>query len=389
MSSVYINGYFKNDKIDTISKSFIFILMILGENRLGVFGKMKFVYSLTIFIYCVCLSAIYGYLLLKEKTILYFSNIVIMNVASFIINNILAFIFCKKYREFFDELNSFDKKVGLKFNVCSSMILNVIVCCFIIVIDCIVNLMLYMKSFTTEISMYMRVKNIVFVTELFSYGHMMMLLIQRLQYIKKTAISCLDRGIANSRRGNENQREYEDTTELDMRKLVLLYDCIIKAYDTLNAAIKYQFVLMLLESFFANISFWNLFAIDVISQKFKWTKRGAQTAIIFLTTLIPFFSPCYFASQIKDEVSIMRDNIRSNIHKLVEITSNFSFLFFFADKCKRKAITLLLSLTKIRTLSLSLFRMISVDILLPFKMLGYIATYLIVIMQFEKITGAN
>nr|WCC57884.1 gustatory receptor 19 [Papilio memnon] len=387
MSSVNINGYFKNNAIDAISKTLIFIQMILGVNRLRVFDKVKSVYSITMFIYCVSLSAIYIYLILKEKPVLYISHIVTVNVTSYIINNILAFIFCKKYREFFDELNSFDTKVGLKFNICTSMILNVVACCLIIAIDCIVSLLLYMKLYTTKIPIYINAKNIIFVSELFGYGHIMMLLRQRLQYIKKTAISCLDGYISNSRRGNENQREYENTTELDMRKLVLLYDCIIKAYDILNAAIKYQFVFMLLESFFVNIFFWNLLAIDVISQKFNWWKRGVQTIVIVVATLIPFFSPCYFANQIKDEVSIMRDNIRSNIHKLVEISSIFDF--FFTDKSKRKTVKILLSLTDIRTLSFSLFRMISVDILLPFKMLGYIATYLIVIMQFEKITGSN
>nr|WCC57945.1 gustatory receptor 19.2 [Papilio polytes] len=385
MSSVNINGYFKKDKIDTISKTFIFIQMMLGVNRLRVFDKVKFAYSVIVLIYCVCFSLIFAYLVLNNKSILYVSYIIIVNVIAYFLNSILAFILSKKYRQFFDELNAFDTKVGLQYSICVSIILNVVACCIIIAIYCLANLYLYFNSFATEKSLYMSFKHIVFVVELFSYGHMMLLLLQRLQYIKRTAISCLARSI--TRRGNANHREYEDTIEVEMRKLVLFYNDIIKAYDILNALIKYQFVVLLLDSFFGNIFFWNLFAIDFIAQKFNWWKRCIQTVIMFVTTLIPFFSPCYFGNQIKDEVSIIRDNIRSNIHKLGIFT--FSFLIFFTDKNKRNAVKLLLSLTNIRTLSCSLFRMISVDILLPFKMLGYIATYLIVIMQFEKITGAN
>nr|WCC57830.1 gustatory receptor 19 [Papilio machaon] len=361
--------------MDRIIKTVIFIEIIFGVNRLRVFDKVKFVYSVIVFIYCVCLASIFSYLVLEEQTTLFITYITIVNLTSYFINSILAFIFCNKYREFFEELNSFDTNVVFNARISSSTILNVVASCIIIAIYCTVMLVSYLMSFITEKSLYMSIKHIVFAVELFSYGHLMSLLLQRLQYIKKNAISCLDNG-SSTHRGNQNETEqYNDTTEEYMRRLVLFYHSIVKAYDILNAAIKYQFLVMILESFISNIFFWNLFAVDFASKKLDFWKRGSQSVIMFIATILPFFSPCYFANQIKDEVTIISDSIRSNLHKL--------------DKKNRNAAKLLLSLTTCRTLSLSLFRMISVDILLPFKILGYIASYLIVIMQFEKITGSN
>nr|WCC58004.1 gustatory receptor 19 [Papilio xuthus] len=370
--------------MDNITKIFIFIEIIFGVNRLRIFDKVKFVYSVIVFIYCICLSLTFGYLVSEKKSNLYISHLIIVNVASYFINSILAFIFCKKYREFFEELKSFDNKIAFESRISSSSILNAVACCIILAIFSMFNLSGYYMAYVTEKTLYMTIKHTVFSLELFTYGHLMSLLLQRLQYIKKTVIHCLDNGSSINRSKNKQRQQYNDTTEEDMKRLVLFYHSIVKAYDILNAAIKYQFIIMLLESFLTNIVFWNLLAVDYASQKFDLWKKGSQAVIMFIATIIPFFSPCHFANQIKVEVANISDSIRSNLHKLVP-----NFFTLFTDKKSRNAAKLLLSLTNCRTLSFSLFRMISVDILLPFKILGYIATYLIVLMQFEKITGSS
>nr|WCC57728.1 gustatory receptor 19 [Papilio dardanus] len=387
MSLEIFNRNFKNTKIDTIGKIFIFIQLFLGISRLRVFDKVKYVFHIIVFIYYVCLYSMFCYWVIKRQNVLYISQIISVNVIVYFINSFLAFLFCNKYCKFFDELNSFDMKVGLRSRISSSSLLNVLACCVIIAIYFVFNITAYMLSYTSKVSMIMSIKHIVCAVELFNYGHLMTLLLHRLEYIKKAVNSCIGNA-SNIHGGNQNRIEQsQNTTEEEIRRLVLFYYNVIKAYDILNAAIKYQFMIMLLESFVTNILFWNLYALDFAANKLQGWKRGGQVIIIFLTTVLPFFSPCHFATQLKVEVCTIADIIRSNLHKLVEIGSKY--YVFFTDKKKRNAAKLLLSLTNARTLSFSLFRMINVDILLPFKTIGYIATYLIVIMQFEKITGTN
>nr|WCC57784.1 gustatory receptor 19 [Papilio glaucus] len=385
--NIILNRFEQNVKkklIDPFTKLFIIIELFFGVNRLRVFDKVKFVYSIPVLIYCFCVNAIFSYFVLKLQTDIYVSFIAIVNITSYIINSIWAILSCNKYQEFFKELKSLDAKFGLNSGIGLPTIKNVVIWGIIIVTYCVATVTAYALSYVTISSLYTCIMHTVFTTELFSYGHLMTLLLRRLHYFKKNVMYCLANDEAIIHTGKINKREQcRDTTVEEFRRLVLFYHGSIKAFDALNAAIKYQFFVILLESFITSICYWNFFVVIFSSGKMNFQIMPALILIVFIATFMPFFSPCHFANQIKVEVCIITDSIRSSLHKLG------IYLFIQIFMHKRHAAKLLLSLTNGRTLSFSLFRMISVDILLPFKILGYITTYLIVILQFEKVFGSN
>nr|WCC57729.1 gustatory receptor 20 [Papilio dardanus] len=98
-----------------------------------------------------------------------------------------------------------------------------------------------------------------------------------------------------------------------------------------------------------------------------------QVVDTFLKSILPFFSPCLYANRISGEINDLKDLLTSNLHKL--------------NKSDRGPSKTLLKLTKIRTLTFSIFRMFDADLFLPLKLLVLIANYVIILLQFQKVTG--
>ncbi|CAH4030021.1 unnamed protein product [Pieris brassicae] len=120
---------------------------------------------------------------------------------------------------------------------------------------------------------------------------------------------------------------------------------IIKAYDTLNHAIKWQFV------------------VD----------GTLMVASILTIQLIPMLSVCMSGDRLHKEVLWLREMLACRLYegKL--------------EKRERRPAQALLTLTEARNLSFSLFHTFNVDISLPFKMFSLLITYLIILLQFEKV----
>lgn len=57
----------------------------------------------------------------------------------------------------------------------------------------------------------------------------------------------------------------------------------------------------------------------------------------------------------------------------------------FSDKPSRSIAGYFATLTEIRTLSFSVFRMIDLNTSLPFKFVGLVTTYLVILLQFQKV----
>ena len=64
---------------------------------------------------------------------------------------------------------------------------------------------------------------------------------------------------------------------------------------------------------------------------------------------------------------------------------SFNDLSVSADAPSRGMARALLAWTETRDLSFSLLRMLDIDISLPFKFVGLLVTYLIILLQFQKI----
>ncbi|KAJ2945631.1 hypothetical protein O0L34_g457 [Tuta absoluta] len=95
---------------------------------------------------------------------------------------------------------------------------------------------------------------------------------------------------------------------------------------------------------------------------------------------ISLIAPCTCCDKIRWEVRRLRELLAT---KLFENT---------LDKENRSVARTLLALTNARNLSFSLLRMVDISISLPFSFLSLIATYLIIMLQFEKVinpTGSN
>ncbi|XP_063625553.1 uncharacterized protein LOC134797262 [Cydia splendana] len=89
--------------------------------------------------------------------------------------------------------------------------------------------------------------------------------------------------------------------------------------------------------------------------------------------LFPLFAPCVFADQIQEEVRRLRELLASRLYENK------------LNKPGRSVARALLSLTEARDLSFSLLQIFDIDISLPFKFMGLLLTYLIILLQFEKV----
>lgn len=60
-------------------------------------------------------------------------------------------------------------------------------------------------------------------------------------------------------------------------------------------------------------------------------------------------------------------------------------IYIVTDKQNRTAAQAFMALTEARDLTFTLFHMFNVDISLPFNILGLLLTYLIILLQFDKV----
>nr|XP_026495740.1 uncharacterized protein LOC113400400 [Vanessa tameamea] len=96
-----------------------------------------------------------------------------------------------------------------------------------------------------------------------------------------------------------------------------------------------------------------------------------------LIELLPLLVPCIYAEQVCGEVRILKDLISSRLYENT------------LDKSSRSSARSLLTLIETRNLSFSLFHMFDIDIALPFKFLGLLLTYLIIMLQFDKVINPD
>ncbi|CAH0725756.1 unnamed protein product, partial [Brenthis ino] len=95
--------------------------------------------------------------------------------------------------------------------------------------------------------------------------------------------------------------------------------------------------------------------------------------MFLLVQVIPLFVPCIFAEQISVEVRNLRDILASRLYENT------------LSKPNRNTARALLTLMETRDLSFSIFHMFNIDISLPFKFLALLLTYLIILLQFDKV----
>ncbi|XP_045523200.1 putative gustatory receptor 28b [Pieris brassicae] len=147
---------------------------------------------------------------------------------------------------------------------------------------------------------------------------------------------------------------------------------IIKAYDTLNHAIKWQLLSMFIELFIIAMTDLYFITMELLTKKFD-VDGTLMVASILTVQLIPMLSVCMSGDRLHKEVLWLREMLACRLYegKL--------------EKRERRPAQALLTLTEARNLSFSLFHTFNVDISLPFKMFSLLITYLIILLQFEKV----
>ncbi|XP_068618056.1 uncharacterized protein [Battus philenor] len=349
-SNVKINNFTENKSshhVDFTSKIFIIMQFCFGLNRLSLMDKFNALYSTLLFTYCFCINAILLFAIFENQANFVFSGLLCENILTHYITAVLGFGLCKRMRAFFENINTFDKKLNTKLKINLTTILNVVLCGVLLISLYVIFITLYMLKIVNLTSMYMTVTHALKIIELFHYGHMLSLLLQRLRLINRNLIHSFDKNYISSYDNCDcSSIPRNHCANRELRKLSPLYYIIIQAFDALNAAIKYLVELHI---------------------------RCIQPLCLCILLFLPLFSPCFIASQIKNEVCTIKDLIISNLYNL--------------DKNERVQAKILLRLATTRTLSFSLFRMFEIDTFFPFQILLVVITYLIIFLQFEKVLG--
>uniref|UniRef100_A0A2A4J8P1 Gustatory receptor n=1 Tax=Heliothis virescens TaxID=7102 RepID=A0A2A4J8P1_HELVI len=161
-----------------------------------------------------------------------------------------------------------------------------------------------------------------------------------------------------------------------MEKVMNLYHNMIKAYNYLIEAVKWQLLVTIVSAFLNILSCCYRVSLTVIKEdvplSFIITYVGLLAGI-----MLPLFAPCMLGDQVHNEVRRLRELLASRLYE-----NQLDKL----DRCKARA---LLAWTETRNLSFSLLCMFDIDISLPFKFIGFLITYLIILLQFQRVMNPN
>ncbi|XP_064073644.1 uncharacterized protein LOC135193755 [Vanessa tameamea] len=147
---------------------------------------------------------------------------------------------------------------------------------------------------------------------------------------------------------NRFKKIIKNKSNLDMAQIMKLYQRILQIHNCLYQAIKWQ-------------------TLDNL-----WLKVS-----ITLIELIPLSTPCILADQVSREVHQLKDLLAS---KLYENS---------LDKSSRSTARALLTLMKTHDMSFTLFHMFDINLALPIKFCALLLTYVIIMMQFNKVLNQS
>lgn len=238
-------------RMDILSKIYIYSGWLIGIYRLPVVLKIKglsylltLIYSL---LFCVCTNYyILYYIRLRDFglliSLLQYSTCVIITVISL-----------KTVRRFYVELFEFDEEIGSKFLASSDIKSNFVQAVAMYIFIPLFAIALYLY-YGLDFGPKMLPMDLSYVLEVYYYGHLFGLLDSRLKsirillllsfptknqvtlYVENESIDYKDTNVINL---------LKDNSKFEIRKLMFLYFKIIKIYDCLNSAVKWQVLRLL------------------------------------------------------------------------------------------------------------------------------------------------
>nr|WCC57727.1 gustatory receptor 18.2 [Papilio dardanus] len=373
-----------NYPVDTLSKIYIVIGWLMGINRLPVAFKVKRYYYIVSLGWSVILSGFTGYYVFIMGLDNLLSLVILLNFIQYFICSFIAVKSGNVVKKFYNELFEFDKE--LRFQSPTTLTSRINFGLLLAVISAVI-INFGILSRTSEIGInqliVLNILDLNNVIESFFNAHLFSLFQIRLKCIRILLMSSFP---------YENQKKFptenENTNiddknilklltrcpEVEIRKLLLLYYKLIKAYDFLNTAIKWQLFSTLVTSFMTILNLLR-FTILLNRNNFENLQTLAPGFALISIRAVPFLLPCFFGSKISNEVALLHGALFRRTHLNVFDVTSHSYAKLF------------LNLIQARTLTFSVFRMIEINTTLPFKFLGLLATYTLILIQFEKVVN--
>lgn len=251
-SNVQIDTYVSDmsePTIDTLSKIYIIANWFIGINILTVAFKVKGLWMIVAFMFSILFNIIIVYsLVILSIHNSYTSVYGVAVTTQYLICSFVAIISRETLQKFYNELCEFDKDVKINFPINYKTKVNLVLAIlllFAFMAGMLVDLLQNITSMVIVLT-FMYVNSII---ELFYYGHLFILLETRLKSIRVLLVSCFPHenrlhSVTESEDINFDdqfiRKLISNNSGIEIKKLSLLYYNIIKAYDFLNAAIKWQ-----------------------------------------------------------------------------------------------------------------------------------------------------
>nr|WCC57909.1 gustatory receptor 39 [Papilio memnon] len=193
---------------------------------------------------------------------------------------------------------------------------------------------------------------------------------------KRFAIKIQERSISQVNKINN----IAEKINLDVKNMHLAYELLHSSSEDLNTSMSFPMIVMLISSGIINtmlIKFgFNNFEIDENSKgdaMFSHVLRGYTILQCVKTTLLMAI-PCYISSRTAQQVADIRRILNDAILRKEEVS----------DKLERRKIKAFYQLARDNDFSYVLWDLIRLDMSLPLSYAGLCATYLVIVLQFDK-----
>ncbi|XP_061379231.1 uncharacterized protein LOC133319299 [Danaus plexippus] len=367
------------EKVDSISRKFIFMQVPCGLFRLPILGiaskiQLSIMFGIKVLYNCAIIYNLYF-------AVAFYSYGIapICDTVEFVSCTLLGFVTYKELLKFYAKINRIDKDLQFCHNSQPKKEVFVhFVQILIIGITVTLNFWLVPECLDIFRTMpFLIPLKILHYLELNYYGHLFALLIPRLKLLtNKKKKSCY---IKEDQKEKYHYRNDKLLIRYDIGFLMDSYNRLLKAYDYLNKAIRWQLLIIIIAMFNVSLSL-AYYVSKLHLEKDKKKVKGCDLCInitFLVIEVVPFVIPCLLASQVSGEVVNLEEAITSRVHENKLDTSY---------QCTA---VLFLELLRKQPLSFPLLHLFVIDLTLPFKLLSLILTYLIILLQFDRVININ
>nr|WCC57828.1 gustatory receptor 17 [Papilio machaon] len=378
--SILVNTYLRNNdySFDVLSEIYIVFGWMIGMNRLPVIWSLNRYVNIASFCYTLVFNFCLLYIIYfcypgASKDILF-----ILNVLLYFICLVFAIVFQKTLKNFYKGLFKIDKETKFKYCTSLNCKINFIQCFCLILFTVIYNTISNVIDGMISLMPGIIIVHINYILETNYYGHLFGILQSRLLLIR----SLLILNYPTNRNNMYSYKEIEfgdnnnENCKMDIRKLMRVYYEIVKTYDLLNAAIKWQLLMNIVTTFLTTLIITYRDVLHIIQSTCSWRSLIFEIGIT-ISVMLPMIVLCVFGEKLQTEVQLLRNLLYTRIH-----TNGF-------DKSTRSIANNFLALTEVRSLTFSVFRMFELNLSMFFQLLKVLISYVVIILQFQKVINVD